>query len=102
MATIALGLRSWRAKSHGGMTFFVGWELATSKFACVRISTKTGKIVPFEDGVNSSVICEGTEAYPGLVCATGGDVYVDISTDEVGGADVYRSKNSGATWEKIT
>lgn len=102
MAAIALGLRSWRAKSHGGITYFIGWELATSKFACVRINTKTGKVVPFENEALSSVICDGAEAYPGVVCTSGGHLYVDISTDEVGGADVYVSKNSGSTWEKVT
>jgi len=97
-----IGLRSWRALSIGGVTYFVGYAAETSSFACTRVQTNSLKCVPFATGSLLSTIVEGTEAVPGLTCDSGGTLVVDVPIDEVGGARVFVSRDRAETWTEAT
>ena len=97
---IAIGLTSYVARHYNDWRYYVGY--ANGAYWCAWFIKDTTKQMPFPGGDYYRQICISEyEAVPGFDIMSNGTLVVDIPTDSVGGANRYKSVNSGYTWELV-
>lgn len=95
--------QEWTPDGIGGVIHVIGVEDTNDDYDYFGIDTEDSDntVTNNQTQIGTDTVITDTECNPQIIEATDGDLYASVSRDGNDGVNIYRSGDSGATWDTI-